>query len=79
MNKKISKKKMNQINKLNNINNEIESLKENIENKYQSIEKNNKNLTNYFKNLLKTFIIIEDIPSYIINEKISKFQFNKNF
>ena len=79
MNKKISKKKMNQINKLNNINNEIESLKENIENKYQSIEKNNKNLTNYFKNLLKTFIIIEDIPSYIIKEKISKFQFNKNF
>ena len=70
---------MNQINKLNNINNEIESLKENIENKYQSIEKNNKNLTNYFKNLLKTFIIIEDIPSYIIKEKISKFEFNKNF
>ena len=41
--------------------------------------KNNKNLTNYYENLLKTFIVYEDVPTYIVNENISKFEFNRNF
>ena len=43
--------------------------------------KNNqlKNLTKFYENLMKTFIVYENIPSYIINENASKFQFNRNF
>jgi hypothetical protein len=29
--------------------------------------------------MLKTFIVFEEIPSFILNENVSKFQFNKNF
>ncbi len=79
MNKKLLKYKNDQIQKLNNIINEISNLIREIENKYQKLEKNNKNLTNYYKNMLKTFIVFEEIPSFILNENVSKFQFNKNF
>ena len=79
MNKKILNYKNDQINKLDKIIEEINILKKNIEIKYKLIEKNNMNLTKYFKNLLKTFIVCEDIPSYIVNENTSKFGFNKNF
>jgi hypothetical protein len=79
MNKKILEYKNNQLKKLDNIIDEINNLKEKIENKYNLILKNNENLTKYYENLLKTFLVYEDIPSYIINENTSKFQFNKNF
>ena len=78
-NKEILKYKEQQIKKLNDIINEIEGLKTKIENKYNLIVKNNKNLTNYYENLLKTFIVYEDVPTYIVNENISKFEFNRNF
>ena len=78
-NKEILKYKENQINKLNNIIQEIEDLKSKIENNYNLIVKNNKNLTNYYENLLKTFIVYEDVPTYIVNENTSKFEFNRNF
>jgi WD40 repeat protein len=68
-----------QIKKLNNIINEINNLKQKIEQKYEAIKKNNKNLTKFYENLLKTFIVYENIPTYIINENASKFQFNRNF
>ena len=42
-------------------------------------KKNNKNLTKFYQNLLKTFIVYENIPTYILNENTSKFQFNRNF
>ena len=79
MNKKIKDYKEQQLKKLDNIINEINNLKEKIINKYKIIEKNNENLTKYYENLLKTFLVYEDIPSYIVNENASKFQFNKNF
>ena len=79
MNKQIKDYKNNQIEKLNKIIAKIENLKNEINNKFEIIEKNNKNLTEYYKNLFKTFIVFQDVPSYIINENTSKFQFNKNF
>ena len=79
MNKKILDYKKNQLKKLDDIINEIKKLKENIENKYNLIKKNNKNLTKFYQNLLKTFIVYENIPTYILNENTSKFQFNRNF
>ena len=79
MNKKIKDYKEQQLKKLDNIINEINNLKQKIINKYEIIENNNKNLTQYYENLIKTFLVYEDVPSYIINENTSKFQFNKNF
>jgi len=79
MNKKILNYKNDQIKKLDIIIEKINNLKANIEKKYKLIENNNMNLTKYFKNLLKTFIVYEDLPSYIVNENTSKFQFHKNF
>lgn len=64
---------------MDNIIEKIENLKKQINNKYDLIEKNNKNLTQYYTNLFKTFIVFKDIPTYIVNENASKFQFNKNF
>ena len=78
-NKEILNYKKQQMNKLNNIIQNIENLKTKIENKYKLIVKNNKNLTNYYENLLKTFIVYEDVPTYILNENTSKFEFNRNF
>ena len=79
MNKKILDYKKKQIQKLDNIINEINNLKQKIEQKYESITKNNKNLTKFYENILKTFIVYENIPTYIVNENTSKFQFNRNF
>ena len=79
MNKKILNYKNNQIEKLDSIIEKIENLKNQINNKYDLIEKNNKNLTGYYTNLFKTFLVFKDIPTYIVNENASKFQFNKNF
>ena len=43
--------------------------------------KNNqlKNFKKFYEYFMKTFIVYENIPSYIINENASKFQFNRNF
>jgi WD40 repeat protein len=79
MNKKILDYKKNQLKKLDNIINEIKNLQKNIENKYDLITKNNNNLTKFYQNLLKTFIVYENIPTYILNENAFKFQFNRNF
>ena len=73
MNKKILDYKKNQLKKLDNIINEIKNLQKNIENKYDLITKNNNNLTKFYQNLLKTFIIYENIPTYILNENAFKF------
>ena len=63
----------------NNINQFVEII--NKMNKKKLSYKNNqlKNLTKFYENLMKTFIVYENLPSYIINENASKFQFNKNF
>lgn len=78
-NKQIENYKNNQIKRLDYIIEEIKNLKEQINNKFRLIERNNKNLTHFYKNLFKTFLAFQDVPSYIINENASKFQFNKNF
>ena len=78
-NKKIVNYKDEQIKKLNYIIQKIENLKNQINKKYELIKKNNPNLTKYYTNLFKTFIIFQDIPTHIINENASKFQFNKHF
>ena len=79
MNKKILDYKKNQLKKLDNIINEIKNWQKKIENKYDLITKNNSNLTKFYQNLLKTFIVYENIPTYILNENAFKFQFNRNF
>ena len=73
MNKKILDYKKNQLKKLDNIINEIKNWQKKIENKYELITKNNNNLTKFYQNLLKTFIVYENIPSYILNENAFKF------
>ena len=73
MNKKILDYKKNQLKKLDNIINEIKNWQKKIENKYELITKNNNNLTKFYQNLLKTFIVYENIPTYILNENAFKF------
>ena len=79
MNKKILDYKKNKLKKLDNVINEIKNWQKKIENKYELITKNNNNLTKFYQNLLKTFIVYENIPTYILNENAFKFQFLKFF
>ena len=60
--------------------NQFEDIINKMNKKILSYKNNQlKNLTKFYENLMKTFIVYENIPSYIINENASKFQFNKNF
>ena len=79
MNYKILNYKNQQIKKLDDIIETINKLKDNINKEYETIEKNNKDLTKYYSNLFNTFFNYPDVPSYYLNENVSKFQFNKNF
>ena len=58
--------------------NQFEDIINKMNKKILSYKNNQlKNLTKFYENLMKTFIVYENIPSYIINENASEFQFNK--
>ena len=60
--------------------NQFEDIINKMNKKILSYKNNQlKNFKKFYEYFMKTFIVYENIPSYIINENASKFQFNRNF